>query len=519
MFTRLTHTSLYMFLLLGALFARNAPIASAAAPVIRTSPTLEPAFNPAIQNYVTRCDSGTDTTGTVSVHVWAAGNLVSVDSATPRLGTFADSVTLTPGQGFTIAVAGGGSTSTYNVRCLPNDFPAYTSTVSGPTQASFSLVSPGFDIKNQASDGYVAMFDSHGVPVWWYYSANGNPGDADLDPNGDLSWAVITGGPEPFGQPGTVHVEVRNLGGQLQGTLTTQGEPTDLHEAWPLANGDFLIDSYIPQTNVPIDIPGFPATVNVLDAGFQEVEPDGSVAYSWDSAGHINPVDGASDWYITWSYPGYSQKFWDWQHINAVQPYEDGYLVSFRDTGAVYYIDAATGNVIWKLGGSYDPGESLTIENDPEVAYDFGSQHDVRAWPDGTISVYDNGTKYLQAPRMARFSIDAAAGTATLVQSISDPNITYSFCCGSARAIEPDNMSASDWLIAWGATPYVTETTPAGQVVLQIKFGGTKFSYRAVPITASELSLGQLESGMDAMYGTPSRLAAAHASARSTRVR
>lgn len=163
-------------------------------------------------------------------------------------------------------------------------------------------------------------------------------------------------------------------------------------------------------------------------------EPDGVADYSWLSAGKIDPSDSSLCPVCRVSYSGVTGGVWDWQHINAVQPYQDGYLVSFRNTSSVYYIDAATGNVVWKLGGTDDPGESLTIVGDPEGATDFGNQHDVRAWPDGSITVFDNGTRNFQPPRMLRFDIDAAAGTATLVQSISNPNLSFSpYCSHIAR--------------------------------------------------------------------------------------
>jgi hypothetical protein len=67
-------------------------------------------------------------------------------------------------------------------------------------------------------------------------------------------------------------------------------------------------------------------------------------------------------------------------------------------------------------------------------------------------------------------------------------------------------MATTDWLIAWGETPYVTEATPTGQTVFELQFGSGDFSYRAVPITSSELTLSQLENAMDTMYGTPAAL-------------
>jgi hypothetical protein len=465
--------------------------ALAVAPVIGAQPALQPAFNPTVPNYVTRCEPG----GSVDVTVHARGNPVSVDAGTAQTGNFATPVTLAGGQAFTIQVGTGANAATYNVRCLPEDFPQYTAQVLGTTQAAYYLTTPDFSFKRtDPTSTYVALFDSNGVPVWWYRLSDAIAVDADLDPDGDLSWAVESGGEAAFGLPGKVHVEVRDLDGDLLNTLQTSGTPTDFHEAWPLANGNFLIDSYVPETEVPVQLFGTPFTVNLLNASFQEVEPDGAVAYTWNSAGHISPAAGIRYWYFDNPYPGIEGKVWDYQHINAVMPYEEGYLVSLRNNDAIYYIQASTGDVIWKLGGTPTP-QSLKILGEPEVSTAFTSQHDVRVWPDGTVSFFDNGTREFQQPRVMRFSIDAAAGTATLIQTLTDPEVSTSACCGSARL-----LPGGDWVVAWGATPYVEELTPTDGVVFRLTFASSIFTYRAVPILPGQLSLAALIAGMNAMY-------------------
>ena len=59
--------------------------------------------------------------------------------------------------------------------------------------------------------------------------------------------------------------------------------------------------------------------------------------------------------------------------------------------------------------------------------------------------MFDNRTNLGTPPRAVRFRIDEQAGTATLLQSITDPNVPVSDCCGSAR-----RLANGDWLIDWG---------------------------------------------------------------------
>ena len=48
-------------------------------------------------------------------------------------------------------------------------------------------------------------------------------------------------------------------------------------------------------------------------------------------------------------------------------------------------------------------------------------------------------------PRVERFRINQTNGTARLLQSITDPGVDASGCCGSAR-----RLPNRDWLIDWG---------------------------------------------------------------------
>lgn len=484
-------------MVLATVFGIHASHALALGPVITTQPSLQPAFSSSIHDYVTRCT----TRPAVTVTVHALGNQVSVDSGPPTTRSFQATVPLTAGQAFTIVIGVGSNATTDTVRCLPAGFPQYTAQVLGANQAAYYLLTPSESLTTGTpAPAYVAIFDHNGVPVWWYHSTDGIPLDADLDPDGNLSWASESGAEQLFGLPGGVRVEVHALDGTLVNTLQTSGTPTDFHEAWPLADGDFLIDSYAPQTNVSQQLFGRSFTDNVVNATFQEVRPDGSVAYAWSSVGHIAPADSVDYWYFNDSYPGIGT-VWDWQHINAVMPYENGYLVSLRNAGAIYYIDAATGDVVWKLGGT-PSSQSLQIVGDPEASTDFGSQHDVRAWPDGTISVFDNGTRELQQPRVLRFSISSLnprgtspVGTATLVQSLSTSSVTFSACCGSARL-----LPGGDWVIAWGANRYVDEVSSTGQLLFRLTIGSSYFSYRAVPILAGQLTPAAITAGMNSMY-------------------
>jgi Arylsulfotransferase (ASST) len=125
----------------------------------------------------------------------------------------------------------------------------------------------------------------------------------------------------------------------------------------------------------------------------------------------------------------------------------------------------------------------------------LGAQHDARLLSDGTLTVFDNRTDLPQArPRAVRYRIDESARTATLLRSITDPDVAASFCCGSAR-----RLPNSDWLINWGqGSASIGGYKPDGERTFLLKFDST-FSYRAQPVPPGAVSAQQLRDGMDAM--------------------
>jgi hypothetical protein len=483
---------------------RNAQRAAhaAAVPVITISPALQPAFNPAIPNYVTRCEPGDQVKVDVS-NVTRAG--ISIDGQPGRTGKFSATVPLVPGQRFTIRITTAAGVASYNVRCLPPNFPQFTAQVSGQVQAAYYLVTPGTGNVKAPEAPFVALFDRNGVPVWWYDDTNGTPVDANVLSGGNLSWDVennmLALAPvtptwqvsQGFGVPSGVDLVERRLNGTLVHTLDTVGSPTDFHEGLQLGNGDFLMTSYAlrgPASLAPV----FLAPATVLDATFQEITPAGALVHTWDEAGKI-PVADSAPWWTSFTtfYPNLPGTVVDYQHVDSVTPDGNSFLISLRDTNAIYLVSATDGSVQWKLGGTPTP-QSLAIAGVPNAQTEFGGQSDARVWPDGTISVYDNGLSHHRPPRVLRFRIDPVTRTATLVQTIADPTVAASPCCGSARL-----LPRGDWVVDWGGTQTVEELTAFSRPVLRLTFAYPYTTYRAVPVLPGQLSAGAIQAGMDKM--------------------
>jgi hypothetical protein len=413
--------------------------------------------------------------------------MVAIDGGRGRGGSFEGAVSLAGGQAFSLVVSTHGARRTYSVRCLPSDFPAWTATRSGKPQAQWYVVAPCCSFR------YVAIFDTNGVPVWWIRTPH-DVLDAGLLPDGNVDVALGFGRWPGPGLSLARWVEY-GLGGTLRRTFSiAPGIPTDRHEMLMLPNGDYILLAHHPRSGIDLSHYGGPANATVLDAYIAEFSPHHKLLWSWDSAHHVSLAESRR-----WL-PGLVRapsvlpngtRAYDIVHINAVAPDGRYLLVSLRHTDAIYAIDKATGTVAWKLGGT-PTHASLTILGDSVP--DFGGQHDVRALPDGTVTLFDNGTDRGRAPRALRFRIDDRARTATLLEQISDPMVASSPCCGSAR-----KLPGGDWVISWGANPLITEITPAGTPVFTLNIQPL-MSFRAPPVLPGVLKRSSLTDAMNQMH-------------------
>jgi hypothetical protein len=450
---------------------------------VSTTPALYPEFNPGVSDYITRC-----TTDPVAVSVNAPSNVqVSVDGRPGQTGSFTTDVQLSPGKRFDFTATSAGSSTTFHVRCLPADFPPWTYQRTGRSNLAYTLIGPNLF---QVPSHFIAFFDRNGVPVWWYRDDAAVPVDAKLLPDDTIAYASFPGasfGGDPY--------QIRRLDGSLVRTVGIVGSPTDFHDLQRLPNGNYVVGSYKPRDNVDLTSLGGPASATVTDAVIQEVTPSGSVVWSWSSQDHI-ALSESSPWATTIvNNPtplSDGRLAHDIVHINSIEPDGNGYLLSFRHLNATYRILRSNGAIDWKLGGT-TTSRSLTVSGDP-VSPRFGGQHDIRRLSDGTVALHDNGTTQSRPPRAVRYRIDTSARTATLVESLSDPAIPSSNCCGSSR-----KLSTGGWLIDWGGTPTTSEYDANGSRISSLSFAPF-FSYRAVPIEPGEISAAELRNGMDDQF-------------------
>src|ERR1700722_10787351 len=259
---------------------------------IVSAPPLSPAFSASTPNYVVACAGHTTT------HVTATGSGAVVVGGEQFEARANLKVHLVPGQ--SVTVAGGGHS--YVIRCLPADFPAYTSTVTGKPQVTGLLVTPTTSF-TPASGNYVVAFDPHGVPVWWYRDAN-VPIDAKFLGPSTIGWASgnssATGG----------DFEVRGLDGTLEHTVGGSGLVLDEHDMQRLPNGNYLGIIDVPRKHVDLSLWGQSSDAPITDNVIVQLNSANQIVWSWSLADHVNTAAENINW---------RDQFPDVFHMNSVQ--------------------------------------------------------------------------------------------------------------------------------------------------------------------------------------------------------
>jgi hypothetical protein len=470
-----------------------APTGAAAAGGVDVSsdPGLFPRFATGTHDYVVRCDWRAPVRLSVRAR---GGSTVAVGGFPARGGTFETPVVLRPGRAFGFAVRSGGRDREYNVRCLPDDFPRWDAERSGRPQADYYVVAPGL---HRRGSGYAAIFDDHGVPVWWMKD-DPVPFNASLTPDGGIAWTQLTREHSPRSSG---HFDEYALDGSRVRTFSARSGPLDLHELRVLRNGHFLAIRYVPRYHQSLAWWGGPADAGVLDGEIQELDSTGRPVWRWSTHRHVQ-LDETSAWRHRLlveqkPIPLPGGNVYDTAHMNSIDVVGDKLVFSLRHTDGIYEIDRGTGRVVWKLGGTAT-AKSLAVVGDP-LQPSLDGQHDARISADGRLlTAYDNGILRRRPPRAVQFRLDLGKRTATLVNAVSFAPASVSTCCGSAR-----RLAGGNWVISWGNTPWVTELTGEGDPVLAPRFPA-RASYRAEPVLAGTLTRRALRAGMDAMAAAAS---------------
>jgi len=245
------------------------------------------------------------------------------------------------------------------------------------------------------------------------------------------------------------------------------GLPINLHEFQILPNGNII---YFAYKDSVMDLSAYTfggvqgsATTHVAGDVILEFDQAHNLVFQWSSFNHISTTE-------TYDQYGYYANSFDYIHSNSISIDVDGnILASYRNLNAVYKINHSNGNVIWRLGGKLS---SFTFPNDTG----FCGQHDVRCYPGGIISVFDNATTLNQC-RAVMYSLDTVAWTATKIWEYKPDPAFPSTAMGNHQITADSNH-----LIDFGESrrPYSSMdfVDNMGNKITQIFFEDSILSYR-----------------------------------------
>jgi hypothetical protein len=247
------------------------------------------------------------------------------------------------------------------------------------------------------------------------------------------------------------------------------GRIGDHHEFHISPQDTALITIYNP---VPRDLSSIGGLKNdtVWQGIVQELDIEsGEVLFEWHSLDHV----GLDETYATVSQDGRAGL--DYFHVNSIDvDHDDNLLVSARETFAIYKIDRKSGEIIWRLGGKksdFEMGEGTR----------FAYQHDARRLPDGTISIFDNGTtvfrgKVPEAVEESRgivLKLDEQKMRASLVREYTHPDKMYADAAGNVQVLPNGDM-----FVGWGRALVFSEFGKDGELHFDARLSSQNRSYR-----------------------------------------
>ncbi len=210
----------------------------------------------------------------------------------------------------------------------------------------------------------------------------------------------------------------------------------------------------------------------MIDSAVQKYDlRTGKLVYSWTASAHLPPSDSETQ-------PPANGFPWDAYHVNSVQPLgNDKFLVSMRNTWAVYLVNARTGNVEWTLGGRHS---SFAVP----AADHFEWQHDARLTGSTTVSVFDDhccditgAGVYLSATGPSRglvMRLEPATHSVKLVRQYSHGVTVESRYMGNVQS-----LPNGDAMVGWGDVPFVSEFSRSGKLIYDAVFPTPDITYRA----------------------------------------
>ena len=258
-------------------------------------------------------------------------------------------------------------------------------------------------------------------------------------------------------------------------------------DGWVISQHEMIIsgaDAWVTAyKNVPMNLTPYGGSANgvVLDSAVQEYDlATGQLLYTWDA---LNP-GGTPNVPLSQSkqkaFPGIP---WDAYHINSIQlAGNETFLVSLRNTWSAYLVNRLTNAIEWTLSG--DP--KLSTFALPKNAQ-FEWQHDVELHNGSVVSVFDDaccgfqtisttGVKFAKPSGPSRglvLKLNLTNHTGGFVAQYTRGKTFNAYFLGNTQLLSGGNVS-----LGWGSTPFFSEVSSTGKVLLDAFWPVPDINYR-----------------------------------------
>jgi hypothetical protein len=257
------------------------------------------------------------------------------------------------------------------------------------------------------------------------------------------------------------------------------GLHADLHEFQLAPRGVAYVTAYNP---IRCDLSSLEGTHDgtIVDTAVQEIDvKTGLVRWEWHSLDHIGAGESQT------AAPTDTTP-WDWFHLNSIDVQPNGDLfISARSTWASYDLEAGSGKVLWRLGGTKS---SFKMGPGTETAW----QHDGRVLPNGEVTLFDDGSNppVHHESRGVRIALDPATHSAHLTFSYTHPNPLLSVSQGNMQTLADGSV-----IVDYGAIPDIAEYARDGRLLFDAhlaldmdNYRGFRSAWRGRPLSAPAVS-------------------------------
>ena len=305
----------------------------------------------------------------------------------------------------------------------------------------------------QGSNKPVMILDKNGEVLFsenmgmkgWAWTVNENNHLTYYDRN-SLGWFVMD-----------------SLNNVVDSVYAQNGYTADNHDFLALPNGNYILFCYDVQP-YPMDnvVPGGSPNATVEGLVIQELDSNHNVIFQWESWDHFNVTDN--------TYLDLTSDIIAFIHTNAIDiDYDENLLISSRNIDEITKIDRASGEIIWRWGGSQNEFEFI---ND----YPFTHQHCIKSLGNNRYLLFDNGnfssqyTGKSNVSRAVEYELDLEEMTATKVWEFVHPDLLFSPSISSVQRLDNGNTLINFGnlsLINRGAV--ITEVNQKNEIVFELE--------------------------------------------------